>query len=512
MYNIVGYARVSTQEQADDSNALKQQVALLQQHGADIVISEVISRMSDSRTGLDYIFQLIETKQMKVLLIKDLSRLTGMSGLFENLTDRLRANGIELRGIYDTIDIYSTMGQTMSAIQVVINKAEVLRIRERIKRGLQYRREKHYPNSIAPFGYKIVDNKYVLSNEMFLSLIATKTTYSKADVARWIVKQFFIQGSVSKTLDILHSTFGLYRFKYVDTTKKNNSCMIHNGDKTDSINKFSSNKKRRTHCKSLYFDRSSLIYWLVNPVLCGHTRYIHCKNTRKIERHNHQIIYNTHPTETILTDEQQEDIIKTILLSNPSSGWDSYHKKRHIVRYLTGLLVCESCHNNMVIKCNNPDKVRYYGCSNKECTNRGRGKFIREDKISEYIIEQLRYRAIDIANSLDNSNVLSDNSQLIELELQLKGLNKLPYNPAIEMAKAEITKQIDDMRSSISSIYQQYNVNKTILLESLEDKDYWYSLSNEDRAVIYKLLIDKIIVYNMVDKDVSNRLTIVWNI
>lgn len=509
-YNIIGYARVSTQEQAEDSNALKQQVALLQEHGADIVVSEVISRMSDNRTGLDYILDLIDNKKFKVLLIKDLSRLTGLSGLFEYLTDKLRTNGIELRGVYDAIDIYSTMGQTMSAIQVVINKAEVLRIRERINRGIQYRRSKHFANPNPPFGYRVIDNKYVLDNNIFLSLIDNKQLMTKEDISRWIIEQFFIHKSISKTVDTIHKTYGLYRFKYVKDNENNSETFsIHS---IDSIKVEHKKKSRGRPYNPFYFNTQGLSQWLTNPILCGHTRYNTRKGNKRLDESEHIIVYNTHPNQVLLTDNEQLEIKDIINNNKPNSGWLSYHRKKHKPHYLTGLLVCKNCNNNFYIIGTNSMGNCYYHCSNRlTCNNNGKGKGLREDIVNNYVIKQLINKALEITNSIDSTLNLSNNNELYELEQQLLSLSKLPYNPAIEIAKLDINKQIDKVKNSISSINQQYNVNRTMLLESIKDSNYWYGLDNMDRLYIYHLLINKILVSNSYTNNLNERLTIIWN-
>ena len=72
---IYGYARVSTQEQAEEFDALNQQVARLQAAGATEVLIDIESGRSDTRKKFNQLLKLVQENQVDEIVITRVDRL-----------------------------------------------------------------------------------------------------------------------------------------------------------------------------------------------------------------------------------------------------------------------------------------------------------------------------------------------------------------------------------------------------------------------------------------------------
>lgn len=73
---VVGYARVSSPEQADDSQALEQQIARLKEAGATEILSDVESGSKDNRVEFQRLMSLVLDGAIDEVIFTRIDRLT----------------------------------------------------------------------------------------------------------------------------------------------------------------------------------------------------------------------------------------------------------------------------------------------------------------------------------------------------------------------------------------------------------------------------------------------------
>jgi len=148
---IVGYARLSTQEQAE-GQALEQQIDRLRKAGATSVIHDLDSGSKDRREGFIRLLDLVRGRQVDRVVATRLDRLSRRAATTCELADLFGADDApELQLLDDGIDARTIGGRTMIRVLGALAQQELERIRERAEKGRAYRlasRRTHH----APWG------------------------------------------------------------------------------------------------------------------------------------------------------------------------------------------------------------------------------------------------------------------------------------------------------------------------------------------------------------------------
>jgi DNA invertase Pin-like site-specific DNA recombinase len=148
---IVGYARLSTQEQAE-GQALEQQIDRLRKAGAETIIHDLDSGSKDRREGFVRLLELVKFKQVDRVVATRLDRLSRRAATTCELADLFGADDApELMLLDDGIDARTIGGRTMIRVLGALAQQELERIRERSEKGRAYRlasRRTHH----APWG------------------------------------------------------------------------------------------------------------------------------------------------------------------------------------------------------------------------------------------------------------------------------------------------------------------------------------------------------------------------
>jgi DNA invertase Pin-like site-specific DNA recombinase len=148
---IVGYARLSTQEQAE-GQALEQQIDRLRKAGATSVIQDLDSGSKDRREGFIRLLELVRGRQVDRVVATRLDRLSRRAATTCELADLFGADDApELMLLDDGIDARTIGGRTMIRVLGALAQQELERIKERSEKGRAYRlssRRTHH----APWG------------------------------------------------------------------------------------------------------------------------------------------------------------------------------------------------------------------------------------------------------------------------------------------------------------------------------------------------------------------------
>lgn len=299
---IIGYARVSTAEQAINSRALEQQIARLKLAGATEIFVDVESGTSDKRTNFKKLIQLVKANAAEEIIITRLDRLTRkLTTLLEIRTIFLNSL-VNLRALDNNIDLSTPAGKFHFSLLGSLAEMEVDGLSERIKHGWQAMRNNQRV-AVAPFGYVILNQKLIINRAEALCLLKNSKIFTFAELAEEIVGIFLQTKSLRACIRDYNNKFGLINL----ATKQGKA--------------------------NLSFSHTGLANWLVNPTLCGHTWY----PLKRQQEKEIIIYYNTH--EALIKENVQQEIKQIIGRNKAARGYGT-NKEKHAI---SGLVYCAHC-------------------------------------------------------------------------------------------------------------------------------------------------------------------------
>lgn len=174
MKRIVGYARVSSREQAVDSQALKQQIARIKKAGATIIYQDIQSGSRDNRPALKELMESISEGKTDEVIITRIDRIARSLPKLRECIEIFVNAGVQLQILDQTIDLMTSQGKLMLNVLGSLAEWETDLLSERVRHGKKYRRDKKVANESYPWGYKIVNDKYQLNEAQFLCLLSDR--------------------------------------------------------------------------------------------------------------------------------------------------------------------------------------------------------------------------------------------------------------------------------------------------------------------------------------------------
>lgn len=148
----VGYARVSSLEQARDSSALDQQQERLRQAGCSVLFTDVQSGTRDNRPQLKA--ALASLKPGDTLIATRLDRLTRNPAFNEQLLNRFSQEGAPgLLLLDDGLDLRTVAGRLTARLLAAVSAGEVERLAERTAHGRAHRQSKGGHGAKPPWGF-----------------------------------------------------------------------------------------------------------------------------------------------------------------------------------------------------------------------------------------------------------------------------------------------------------------------------------------------------------------------
>lgn len=495
----IGYARVSTQEQAY-LTALDHQVFRLLAAGASKVYADVASRTKDDRTSLMEIMRLVELGEIQTVIVTRLDRMTSSPGLFEKITSCFASNNCNLSALDETIDVTSVDGEFTAGLQVYFARREVRTIQLRIKKSKEVGRMQNRASSSVPWGYRNVDGRYELDRTPFLCLISDRppdnsvtSGRTKAELGRDVIDLFFQGGSLSSAARLVHQKYGICKFRSERQGKGKNQILI-----------FEENSPLKRPLKD---KRAGIFRWspdgirvyLLNPVLCGHTPY----NTSTIKKDGTKggrkpvsawdVRLNTHPEAKLITTAEKRLIEQMMAWNGRGGKWGP-----GATYPLTGIVVCAECGRSM--KCQGTQKGLkkhvYYQCKNYIQRACDQQKMVQADRAESALVTCLIERAAAVTQYASTPPEYVDPPEIQQLLRQLEVLEQLAHNSAIETAK-------NDLRSQIRAFQDRATCDSTInlelqhlLLDSFSDPEYWAGLTDDSKRQIYRDLVRRVVVRN----------------
>lgn len=489
MKKIIGYARVSSKEQAENSHALEQQIERLKSAGAIEVLADVESGWKNSdRPNLQKLIALVENHQVDKVIITRLDRLSRQGLKSFEIINKFLQSDVILKALDESFDLTTAAGRAMAGQLVVFAQFHSDQKAESVRHGWQHLRDKKVAVN-PPFGYIIVDNSHQLDYQPFLCLIENQQEMSRAQIARTIIDAFLEEKTLRLTLRKINQFYGIKTFAH------NNS----QGKKLGG----------RVARYIFRFSPFGLKNWLTNPVLQGHIAYLRRDKTRT------KIYYNTHSEHRLITDEEAKEITKILAHNKRVKGFGSTSLKYPC----SGLVFCAECRSacyslsgaNNYYKAKKlgikPDMNYYFQCKNWRTRSCNQKTIIRMEKVEQAVIKLLKDKAYAIVKSKINiTPTIIKSEKLLQLESQLKGLKNLGKNSAIEEAIANIQSQIEEEKKQShhnSQNYQEIEAKKQLCQQAFSKTGFWESRTDKEKQIIYRELVDKVMIRDGEVVDIS---------
>ncbi|MGB3652613.1 MAG: fdxN element excision recombinase XisF [Rivularia sp. (in: cyanobacteria)] len=205
----IGYARVSTRQQAD-TEALSQQISRLEKAGAVKILYDIESGRKDSRKNFNQVIALAKNGVATEIVVTRLDRLGRNVISIHKTIEALQKAGVKLT-ILD-----SPLGDTNSAFGwLTINNIAGLAefesrlLSERISHGTDFYRSNLKYFGKPPFGYtKDADGKCIPHPTKWLiakKIISRLYTNSYSSISRWLAETYEIKMYPSSLRNWLHN-------------------------------------------------------------------------------------------------------------------------------------------------------------------------------------------------------------------------------------------------------------------------------------------------------------------
>jgi len=440
---VVGYARVSSKDQADNSNALEQQIARLEARGVDLVLVDSESGREGKetkRTQYQKLMQGIREGLVKKVIITRLDRLfRSLPSLRKTLAEFQQYN-CELVALDDNIDMSTSTGRFHINLLGGLAELESDRLSERILHGKEHFR-KQKRASHPPFGYIVNNFKFELDETPFVSEIATKETYSKKELALWLINNYFQCKSLNGTCRNYQLTFGY-----------------------------------------LEFQASGLRGWLLSPILQGDLVY-YPKSKNPI------ITSNVHDS---LISKETAKQIQDVMQFNHKIGGYGQAKGTYS---LTGLVKC-TCGAGCIVANGYKSQYRYFVCNKsryKTCSN---NKGVRIDKLEAAVISIFISKAAQLS-TLGKVNSIVEPEELTKLKAELNALLTF-INPseAIKISIDSLQNQIANLTDKTFYHNQAKSEREEKLMQTALDVSYWESLSSQEKQTLFRYFLNYVLICN----------------
>lgn len=488
------YVRVSSREQAENTQALEQQEARVKAAGATEIFVEVQSGRKDNRPKLKELLDSVEKRLVSEVIVTRVDRLARSLPKLRQVIDVFLKSGVNLVFLDQSMDLSTPQGKLMANMLGSLAEWETDMLSDRVRHGKEHRRKEGKACEAAPWGYLAIDGKYVLDRNLYLCLLEDRplnylelkgdeVSLEKLpgrtvfELSRDLISTYLQQKSIRGALRVIFAKYGIQR-----TSAKINS-----------------------HDKVFHWTQRGFSLWLVNPVLCGHTAYLK-EDKNKLYLKNPEdwlILKNTHADQRLITDEEASEI-QYLLDINKKIGSgalgikanSSNHYREYA--YQSGLVYCGECKAKCTVKFQSTQKKKYsyYACrhSGLGCNNR---KNVKRQDIEAGLIKALVQKSKSLvgrdSNDLENSS--SSSERVLKLQEKLKWLEENSDDePELEKYKKKLRQQIkEEFNSSASSSVKTRTTEEIICFGN--NLPFWQTLSNDDKVDVYPRLISKIFIY-----------------
>jgi len=158
----IGYARVSTDKQADRGVSLDAQTAKVQAMATvqdaeliDVIVDAGESAKSLNRPGMARLLELVDAGAVDAVIIAKLDRLTRSVKDLAELLERFNRRGVSLVSVAESLDTGTAAGRLVLNVMTAVSQWEREAIGERTRDAMQHKRAKGERVGAVPFGYRL---------------------------------------------------------------------------------------------------------------------------------------------------------------------------------------------------------------------------------------------------------------------------------------------------------------------------------------------------------------------
>lgn len=438
LWKKLGYGRVSSSEQAKDSHAAAQQISRLEHADCQEIFFDIQSGSDDDRPQFEKLMALVRAGKVDCVCITRDDRITRRGITTLQILETFFRCGVQLEildagGVIDLSNPYQWLQRSQAGLN---SEFEIRMLSMRIRKGFEYFREQGKANPKPPYGYIRVNEKYQLDPKIN---------------ARGQVEAFLHIRTLQGTCRFIDERYG---------------------------KQWTANGLRR---------------WLINPTLRGHTPYNRTQSGEAWET----IIHNTHPSEAIVT-EADYQLICEIFQTN-KQYWGQNRTARQYP--LGGLMFCGECQTKMTVAHGGtaPNERIYVYCRRRQqriqsqvCSQRHTP---RMENVEDAVITALLQKTKEILDFADIPAITVEPQELQQIRRRLAALSQLGYDPDIEDAKTKLQRRINEFIHGMGQ-HQQETDSRIDMLKSFPDPLYWHTLPDDEKRVIFRALIEKVIIKN----------------
>ena len=163
---VIGYIRVSTDEQAQGGVSLEAQRAKLEQYAelydldlVDVVVDAGVSAKNLNRDGLRVALSVLDGGQASGLLVAKLDRLTRSVRDLSDLLEKYFGTRYALLSVAEKVDTSSAAGRMILNIMATVSQWEREVIGERTSAALQHKISQGQHVGAPGLGYKMTDGR-----------------------------------------------------------------------------------------------------------------------------------------------------------------------------------------------------------------------------------------------------------------------------------------------------------------------------------------------------------------
>ena len=161
----IGYVRVSTEQQAETGVSLDAQAEKIRAMAVvqdaqlvDIVTDAGASAKDLNRDGLARVLALVDKRQVDVVIVAKLDRLTRSVRDLGELLERFERRGVSLVSVAESLDTGTAAGRLVLNVMASVSQWEREVIGERTREALAHKKARGERIGTVPFGYTLADD------------------------------------------------------------------------------------------------------------------------------------------------------------------------------------------------------------------------------------------------------------------------------------------------------------------------------------------------------------------
>lgn len=456
---VAGYVRVSSREQAEEQQALKQQTARVKDAGATEIFTDVLSGRREDRPELQRLMALVEKGEVDEVIFTRIDRLTRSLSQLSKCIEIFQASKVNLRILDQHIDLSTSAGRMMARHLGNSAEWESDLLSERVQYGKAFRRKCGSACESAPRGYVVIDDAYQRNTAPVLCLLSDRPhnyqeiyenctsnctnyctgactedqpieqpqTKTVADLARDLIDIFFEAKTPRATLKQFNQRYGIERRNQRKGEATNVDSPASHSEPQPNFMSRRRSKEKDWPSEILYWTESGLRNWLVNPVLEGNTVYqkwIQKGKYRKRSSEPPEVLEDTHPKEALVSHDEAAYIRETIEIHKNMGGGsfipgdkDADTPQYRPYAYLNALVYCYDCGSKCRTKTSCKGKYTYFVCPHAATSCRNR-KSVPKQKVEQALIKQLVLRSQQMRAAIRDAKRSSTSMNLMVLTLQ----------------------------------------------------------------------------------------------